>query len=168
VEASKEDIQMEANRLKAAFNSMNMKSGSINYILTMDPELEYICASLERGADSREQRGATTDLIQDFLQEDADDDDSEVSSGVNVDAEISHAWCHDQIAILQTHENGLDQVTFLIQKSGFTKCTCKFGPHKYFLPCLGFKFSRSARAPTRKSLESMALRSRSGGCFRSL
>ena len=64
-----EDIQMEANRLKAAFNPMNMRSGSTNYILTMDPELEYICALLEREADSREQRAVPTDLIQDFLQE---------------------------------------------------------------------------------------------------
>lgn len=128
VEASKnEDIQMEVKRLKAAFNPMNMKSSSTNYILTMDPELEYICALLEREADSREQGAAPTDLIQDFIQElDPEDDNSEVfrdSSGVDVDAEISRAWCHDQIAILRTHESGLDQVIFSIQKSGFTKCT---------------------------------------------
>lgn len=114
---------MEANRLKAAFNSMNMKSGSTNYILAMDPELEYICTLLEREADSREQGAAPTDLIQDFLKElDAEDDNSEVflySSGVDVDAEIRRAWCHDQIAILQTHESGLDQVISLVQKSGF-------------------------------------------------
>ena len=119
VETSKnEDIQMEANRLKAAFNSMNMKSGATNYILTMDPELEYICSLLEREADSREQGAAPTDLIQDFLQElDAEDDDSEVfphPSKVDVDAEISRAWCNDQIAILQTHESGLDQVNSLV------------------------------------------------------
>lgn len=124
VEASKnEDIKLEANRLKAAFNSMNVKSGSTNYILTMDPELDYICALLEREADSREQGAAPTDLIQDFLQElDPENDNSEVflySSGVDVDAEISRAWCHDQIAILQTHESGLDQVIFLIQGSSF-------------------------------------------------
>lgn len=123
VEASKnEDIQMEANRLKAAFNPMNMKSISI---LTMDPELEYICALLEHEADSREQGAAPTNVIQDFLQElDAEDDNSDVflySSEVDVNAEISRAWCHDQIAILQTHESGLDQVKFLIQKSGFYK-----------------------------------------------
>lgn len=110
--SNNEDIQMEANRLKAAFNSKNMKSTS--YILTMDPELEYICALLEREADSREQGAAPTDLIQDFLQElDAEGDKSEVSSGVDVDAEISRAWCHDQTAILQTHESWLDQVKSL-------------------------------------------------------
>ena len=170
VEASKnEDIQMEANRLKAAFDPMSTKSGSTNYILTMDPELEIICALLEREADSREQGAAPIDLIQDFLQElDAEDDNSEVfldSSGVDVDAEVSRAWCHDQIAILQTHESGLDQVIFLNSKVGFLQNVLT---HKYFLPCLGFKFSRSARAATRKSLKSVALRSRSRGIFRSL
>src|SRR6202034_2010744 len=90
VEYSKnEDMQLEANRLEAAFNSMNMKSGSTNYILTMDPELEYICALLECEAGSREQGAAPTDLIQNFLQElDAEDDNSDVclySSGVDVD-----------------------------------------------------------------------------------
>ena len=132
VEASKnEDMHMEASRLKAAFNSMNMKSGSNNYILTMDPELEYIRALLEDEADSRAQGAAPTDLIQDFLQNlDAEDDNSDVSlysSGVDVDAEISRAWCHDQLAILQRYESGLDQVIFLIRKSGFANCTCKFG-----------------------------------------
>ena len=126
VEASKnEDMQMEANRLKAAFNSMDMKSGATSYILTMDPELEYICALLEHEADSREQGAASTDLIQDFLQVlDAEDDNSEVflySSGLDVDAEVSRAWCHDQLAILQTHERGLIQVNLLIRKSSFYK-----------------------------------------------
>jgi hypothetical protein len=120
-----EDIQMEANRLKAASNFMNIKSGSTNYILTMDPELEYVCALLECEADSREQGTAPTDLIQNFLQElDAGNDNSGVflyPSGVDVDTEICRAWCHDQIAILQMHESGLDQVNFLIQKSGFYK-----------------------------------------------
>lgn len=124
VEASKnEDMQMEASRLKAIFDSTNLKSGSTNYILTMDPELEYICALFEHEAVSREQRAAPTDLIQDFLQElDAEDDNSEVflySSGADVDAEISRAWCHDQLVLLQMHESGLDQVNSLIQKPCF-------------------------------------------------
>ena len=123
MEASKnEDMQMEANRLKAALNSMNMKSCSTN-ILSMDPDLECICALLEHEADSREQGAAPTDLIQNILQKlEAEDDDSEVflySSGVDVDAEISRAWCHGQLAILQTYESGLDQVKFLIRKSSF-------------------------------------------------
>lgn len=110
-----EDIQMEANRLKAVFGSM--KSGSTNYILTMDPELEDICALLEREADLREQGAAATDIIQVLLQEfDRHDDNSEEVSlerlAVDVDAEISHACCLDQIAILQTYESGLDQVLF--------------------------------------------------------
>ena len=124
VETSKnEDMRMEASRLKAAFDSMNIRSCSTNYILTMDSELEYICALLEHEADSREQGAAPTDLIQDFLQNlEAEDDNSEVflySSGINVDDEISRARCHDQVVILQMHERGLDQVKFLIQKSGF-------------------------------------------------
>jgi hypothetical protein len=132
VEASKnEDTQMEANRLKAALNSMDTKSCFTNNILSMDPDLECICALLEHEADSREQGAAPTDLIQDILQKlEAEEDDSEVflySSGVDMDAEISRAWCHDQLAILQTYESGLDQVKFLIRKSSFTKCTCKFG-----------------------------------------
>jgi hypothetical protein len=141
VEASKnEDMQMEASRLKAALSSMNMKSGSTNHILTMDPELEYICALLEHEADLREQGTPPTDLIQDFLQNlDAEDDKSEVflySSGVDVDAEISRAWCYNQFAILQTHEYGLDQVTILVRKSGFYELyfVYKFGSHKFFSP----------------------------------
>ena len=113
-EASKNaDLQMEANRLKAALKSVNLKSGSTNIILTMDPELEEICALLEREANSRERGAAPTDLIQDFLQElVSQDDNSEVflDRAVDVDAEVSHAWCLDQIAILQTYESGLDQV----------------------------------------------------------
>jgi hypothetical protein len=140
VEASKnEDMQMEASRLKAAFNTMNMKSGSTNYILAMDSELEYICALLEHEAYSREQGAAPTDLIQDFLQNlDAVDDNSEVflyssgSSGVDVDAEISRAWCHDQVAILQTHESGLDQVNVLIRKIGFLRIVLASLVHKFF------------------------------------
>ena len=109
-----EDMQWEANRLEAAFNSMNMKSGSTNYILTMDPELDYISALLECEADSRERGAAPTDLIQNFLPElDAEDDNFDVclhSLGVDVDTDINRARCHDKISILQTHESELDQV----------------------------------------------------------
>lgn len=111
--STNEDIvRMEANRLKAVLNSINLKSSSTNYILTMDPELEDTCALLEREADSRERGAAPTDLIQDFLQGlDAQDDNPIfLNPAVDVDAEISHAWCLDQIAMFQTHESGLDQV----------------------------------------------------------
>ncbi|KAF8806679.1 hypothetical protein BYT27DRAFT_7339244 [Phlegmacium glaucopus] len=106
-----EDIQMEADRLKAAFKSM--KSGPTNHILTKNPELEDICALLEHEATSRERGAAPTNLLQSILQElDGQDDDSEVflePSALDVDAEISHARCLDQIAILRTYETGLDQ-----------------------------------------------------------
>jgi hypothetical protein len=169
-EASKNEyIEIEANRLKRALKS---KSGFTNYILTMDPDLEEICALLEREADSRERGAAPTGFIQNFLQElDTQDANSDcrIKKDLDVDAEISHAWCLDQIAILLTHESGLDQVIFCIQKSGFTNLPV--GSDKYFLLCLGFKFSRfctrSTRPATRKSHESMALRSRSRGTFRS-
>jgi len=111
----KEDIQMEANRLKAVFKSMN--SGPTNNTFTKNPELGDICALLEREAASRERGAAPTDLLQNFLQDlDGQDDNFGVfleTSAVDVDAEISHAICLDQIAILQTYETGLDQVLFI-------------------------------------------------------
>ena len=105
-----EDMQMEANRLKAALRSM--KPSPTNYIPTMDPELEDICALLERESASKGGAAAPTDVLRDFLQElDEQDDTSEVFPDVG--AEISHACCLDQIAILQTYESGLDQVFFI-------------------------------------------------------
>jgi hypothetical protein len=129
---------MEANRLKAALKSVDLKSGSTNYILTMDPELDQVCALLEREADSRERGAAPTNIIRDFLQElNSQDDNSEVflDPAIDVDAEISHAWCLDQNARLQMHESGLDQVIFLIQQSSFTKCTLQVSSQKIFFPC---------------------------------
>lgn len=112
-----------------------MRSGSGSYILTMDPELENICSSLEREATSRERNAAPTCLLQDLLQElDGQDDHSEVflePPAVDVDAEISHACCLDQIAILQAYESGLDQV-FFIYGSGL-QMTFEIDP-KYFFP----------------------------------
>lgn len=118
---------MEAKRLEVALNSMNLKSDSTNYIRTMDPELEEICALLEHEADSRERGAAPMDLIQNFLQAlDTQDDNSEVflEPAVDLNAEIRHAWYLDQIALLQTHECGLDQVIFLFKNRILQQC-CK-------------------------------------------
>ena len=115
-----QDIHTEANRLKAAFR--HIRSGSTKSILAMDPELQDICALLEREVASRE-RGLVTADLEDFLQElDEQDDNSEVflePLGVDVDAELYRAYCLDQIAVLQTYESGLDQVSFLFT-IGFT------------------------------------------------
>lgn len=132
-EASKNEyLQIEANRLKRALKS---KSGFTNYILTMDPELEEICASLEREADSRGRGAAPTGFIQDFLQElDAQDTNSDcrIKKDLDVDAEISHAWCLDQIAILLTHESGLDQVIFVFKNRVLQNVFCKLAHTSIF------------------------------------
>ena len=60
VEAFKnEDMQMEANRLKAALNFMNMKSGATSYIITMDPEFAPYW-NMRRARESKERQRQTS------------------------------------------------------------------------------------------------------------